>query len=115
MACQLLDSVSTVYCGPYEELSKESEAQSMEYLHQVSDRLHKDGLKVIEERLVRGRPAEIIVDIARETPHNLVAMTTHGRSSLGRWVLVSVTDRVVRHSGDPVLVVRASSGDPILS
>ncbi|HAI99536.1 MAG TPA: universal stress protein, partial [Dehalococcoidia bacterium] len=27
---------------------------------------------------------------------------------IGRWVLGSVTDRVVRHSGDPVLVIRSS-------
>jgi len=39
----------------------------------------------------------------------LVAMCTHGRSGVGRWVLGSVTDRVVRHSGDPVLVMRASA------
>ncbi|HIN36518.1 MAG TPA: hypothetical protein EYM77_02520 [Dehalococcoidia bacterium] len=33
-------------------------------------------------------------------------MTTHGHSGPGRWTLGSVTDRVVRHSGDPVLVIR---------
>jgi len=37
-----------------------------------------------------------------------VAMTTHGRSGAGRWILGSVTDRVVRESGDPVLVVRST-------
>jgi nucleotide-binding universal stress UspA family protein len=35
-------------------------------------------------------------------------MTTHGRSGIGRWLLGSVADRVVRHSRDPVLVVRAT-------
>ncbi len=85
----------------------------MEYLHQVSYLLHKDGLKDVEERLVRGRPADIIVDVARESPHNLVAMTTHGRSGIGRsgigrWVLGSVTDRVVRYAAGPVLVTRAA-------
>ena len=33
-------------------------------------------------------------------------MASHGRSGIGRWVLGSVTDRVVRHGPGPVLVVR---------
>jgi nucleotide-binding universal stress UspA family protein len=35
-------------------------------------------------------------------------MCSHGRSGVKRWVLGSVTETVVRHSDDPVLVVRAS-------
>jgi nucleotide-binding universal stress UspA family protein len=46
---------------------------------------------------------------ARETPDNFIAMCTHGRSGVRRWVLGSVTETVVRHSGDPVLVIRAAS------
>jgi len=37
----------------------------------------------------------------------LIAMCSHGRSGVKRWVLGSVTENVVRHSDDPVLVVRA--------
>ena len=36
----------------------------------------------------------------------MVVMTTHGRSGINRLVMGSVTDRVVRHSDLPVLVVR---------
>lgn len=39
----------------------------------------------------------------------MVAMTTHGRTGIERWMLGSVTDRVVRISGDPVLFIRAES------
>jgi len=31
-------------------------------------------------------------------------MSTHGRSGVGRWVMGSVADRVVRQGGEPVLV-----------
>jgi nucleotide-binding universal stress UspA family protein len=34
-------------------------------------------------------------------------MCTHARSSVNRFVMGSVTDRVVRHGGDPVLIIRA--------
>jgi nucleotide-binding universal stress UspA family protein len=33
-------------------------------------------------------------------------MTTHGRSGIGRWVVGSVTDKVVRLAGTPTLVIR---------
>jgi nucleotide-binding universal stress UspA family protein len=33
-------------------------------------------------------------------------MCTHGRSGINRWVLGSVTETVIRHSDNPVLVVR---------
>ena len=54
-----------------------------------------------------GSAAGAILDLAQETPDSLVALTTHGRSGVERWVLGSVTDRLVRHSGQPVLVIRA--------
>jgi Universal stress protein family len=38
---------------------------------------------------------------------HLIAMTTHGRSGVKHWVLGSVTEKIVRHSGDPVLVMPA--------
>ena len=55
------------------------------------------------------RIAEEIIDLAQKTSGNIVAMSTHGRSGMGRWVLGSVTDRVVCYCGDPVLVVRPKS------
>jgi nucleotide-binding universal stress UspA family protein len=35
-------------------------------------------------------------------------MSTHGRSGIERWVLGSVTEKVIHHSRDPVLVIRPS-------
>ena len=104
-----MDSISTVYTGPYEEFSRRAEAEAMEYLHQVREDLLREGLPRVEERLLHGHPAEAIIELARQTSDSLVAMTTHGRSGLGRWVLGSVTDRVVQHSGGPVLVIRPAS------
>lgn len=91
----------------YEEVSKTVDGEARDYLRQVEGRLRQEGVSSLEERLLSGHAAAAIVDIAQETPNNLVAMTTHGHSGVGRWVLGSVTDRVVRQSGDPVLVIRA--------
>jgi nucleotide-binding universal stress UspA family protein len=105
---QQIGSTATVYSGPYEVFSREVDAQAMEYLHEVRMQLHHERVRSVEESLLRGHPAATIVDLARETPGSLVAMTTHGRSGIGRWLLGSVADRVIRHSGVPALVVRSS-------
>ena len=52
-----------------------------------------------------GAPAHVIVELAQETPRAIVVMTTHGRSGFIRWILGSVTENVVRASGDLVLVI----------
>ena len=53
-----------------------------------------------------GVAADEIISLGRKTPQSLIAMCTHGQSGIKRWVLGSVTETVVRHSGDPVLVIR---------
>jgi nucleotide-binding universal stress UspA family protein len=58
--------------------------------------------------IAKGDAAAEIIDVARKSEDNLVAMCSHGRSGISRWVLGGTADRVVRHSQDPVLVIRAS-------
>jgi nucleotide-binding universal stress UspA family protein len=58
--------------------------------------------------VLRGSPAEEILEYAGANSIDLIAMSTHGRSGIGRWVFGSVTDKVL-HAGDTaVLVVRAT-------
>jgi nucleotide-binding universal stress UspA family protein len=76
-----------------------------QYLAEVQKRLTDAGLKVRSEVLV-GSPANGIVDYANRHPFNLIVMATHGRSGSTRWVMGSVTDRVVHGVSSPVLIVR---------
>ena len=76
------------------------------YLTDVENRLaidHAHG--VVAEHQQNANVAQAIIDKAAEQP-SLVVMTTHGRSGVSRIALGSVTDRVVRHSNVPVLVIR---------
>jgi nucleotide-binding universal stress UspA family protein len=77
------------------------------YLNTKVDELHQNGVEKVSSILSVGSGADEIIELARSTPDNLIAMCTHGRSGVKRWALGSVTEKVVRHSGDPVLVVRA--------
>ena len=54
-----------------------------------------------------GHPAEEILDHAAFAVIDLIAMSTHGRSGVSRWVLGSVAEKVLRASSTPLLLVRA--------
>ena len=53
-----------------------------------------------------GLAASAVADYAREVTAGLVVMSTHGRTGIGRFLLGSVTERVVRGAPCPVLTVR---------
>jgi nucleotide-binding universal stress UspA family protein len=57
---------------------------------------------------IQGDPASEIIDLARETANSLIAMSIHGRSGIGRWMLGSVAEKVIQHANDPVLLIRST-------
>ena len=84
-----------------------SDAQA--YLEQMAETIRSDGVTV--ETAVRdGDPAECIVAEADRDAGTLIAMTTHGRTGVGRWLLGSVTDKMVRGGRHPMLITRAQEG-----
>jgi nucleotide-binding universal stress UspA family protein len=92
-----------------EHLLKQMREEAQVYLDQILQRLRLEGLQRVSTLIFEGNAAEHIIEVARKTPNSLVAMCTHGRSGVARFVLGSVTDKVVHHCGHPVLVIRASS------
>ena len=95
------------YLPNYDELKNQFRAGAQSYLDSQITKLRAQGLPQVSSELREGVGAEEIICCARERPRSLIAMCTHGRSGVKRWVLGSVTEKVVRHSGDPVLVVSA--------
>ena len=98
---------SEAYLPNYEEMTQQVRAEAEAYLREKAEALKGAGLAKVSAVVVEGSGAEQIIRYAREHHEALVAMSTHGRSGVGRWVLGSVTEKVVRHSDDPVLVVHA--------
>lgn len=95
--------------GDRVRLESEHRSAAQSYLEQLMKRLGGGGASVHTD-IVEGEAAESIVDYTSKHGVDLIIMATHGRSGIGRWALGSVADRVVRHSGVPVLIVRASKG-----
>lgn len=95
-------SVGSVYYIPNVPTTLE---EMKEYLAKIEKRLKDAGLTVKSEAR-RGNPAEQIIEYAGENPFNLIVMSTHGRSGLGRWVFGSVADKVLHGASSPVFLVR---------
>ena len=97
------------YVINYEEVLAGVRDEAQEYVEKKVTELKKLGVEQVTALIKEGFPGDEIIAIGRKTPDNLIAMCSHGRSGVRRFVLGSVTEIVVRHSGDPVLVVRARS------
>ena len=92
--------------GSPEEMADEDAQTVNAYLEDVSNRMAIDHAHGVDTaHVVDDNIAQSIIDQAAAQP-SLVVMTTHGRSGVGRMVLGSVTDRVIRHSNTPALVIR---------
>ena len=103
----LIAEGSTMVSGAvYEKQEEIRRVHATAYLDNVSAKSEGKGLG-ISKVLVSGYPPERIIDYAQANAIDLIAMSTHGRSGISRWVFGSVTDKVL-HAGDtPVLTVRA--------
>ncbi|WP_256300923.1 universal stress protein [Haloarchaeobius salinus] len=66
-----------------------------------------DGSVDIQREVLRGTPAEAILGYADDHGIELLAMGTHGRTGVHRYITGSVTESVVRHARSPVLTVRS--------
>jgi len=97
-------SVQVMYTS--DELDQIKRA-TVEYLRKVGEPLAKLGA-TINMKIVTGNAADEILKAAEEIDASFVAMSTHGRSGISRWALGSVTERVLRASTRPTLVVRSS-------
>lgn len=80
--------------------------EAEEYLATVADRLKREGITDVEPVVWYGSPAYSIVEGARLYNADLIVMSTHGRSGLGRLILGSVAESVLRGTTTPILLVR---------
>lgn len=92
----------------WEKLEAKAKVEALAYLDRKVRDLKHQGLIELSSRASDREPARGIIEAAAE-PDSLIAMRTHGRSGVKRWVLGSVTEKVVRHSDRPVLVIPAKA------
>ena len=76
-----------------------------EYLAPLAAELGRRGVRA-RTQVRHGEPVDEIVACANEVDADLIAMTTHGRSGLGRWLFGSVAEAVLRQAEIPVFLMR---------
>ena len=80
------------------------------YLEGQAQRLQGEGLTV-EWDVRQGAVADEIIECARANNIDIIAISSHGRSGVRRLVFGSVSDRVIREAGIPVLVIKQPKDD----
>ena len=83
-----------------------------EYLDAVAERVRAEGFEKFTTSVWYGPAAPAIVEAAQITKADLIVMSTHGRSGLGRLLLGSVAESVLRGTRTPLLLLRPD-GAPI--
>lgn len=97
--------------GAYQAFEEAGEAA----IDAVIERAEAAGIGSVQGSIAHGTPHREIIDYVGDRDIDIVVMGTHGRTGLDRYLLGSVTEKVVRLAEVPVLTVPltadASSAD----
>jgi nucleotide-binding universal stress UspA family protein len=97
------------YGVDWERVTAGVESAVQQYLEEKRAALQTAGLEKVSIVSKLGMSADEIIEFSRNKPDALVAMCSHGRSGVKRWVLGSVAETVARHAANPVLIFRATA------
>ena len=78
------------------------------YLHGVAAGLREVGINRVKTCVWYGPAAPTIVEAAESEEASLIVMTSHGAGGLGRMILGSVVESVLRGTRRPILIVRGA-------
>lgn len=110
----LLTSIQAEHSWDDEHVTVDMDAATAEasaYLESQCERLQAGGL-IANVNINYGAEADAIIGWAAEEAADLIAMTTHGRTGLKRWILGSVAHKVLHGTSRPLLLVRAEEPGP---
>ncbi|MFC6987612.1 universal stress protein [Haloplanus sp. GCM10025708] len=95
------DSVTVVEGRTVDALAQQGETT----VEEAADALTARGVDY-DTDVVQGNPAPTIAEYAERYDYDLIVMPTHGREGLSRYIIGSVTEKVIRLSSIPVLTAR---------
>jgi nucleotide-binding universal stress UspA family protein len=87
-----------------DQLAEDETRRRREYLEKIAPSFANGQ---IDCRILKGNPESSIVEYAAQNPAAIIAMATHGRSGLNRWLLGSVAEKVLRSTSNPLLLIRS--------
>ncbi len=81
--------------------------EAKDYLARVATGFSADGIAV-STQVRQGVAGEEIIEAIEEEHIDVAMVATHGRSGIKRTIFGSVADHLIRESGKPVLVIKAT-------
>ncbi|NHN60997.1 MULTISPECIES: universal stress protein [Halorussus] len=97
------------------------EGETVDALEQQGEDVVDEAAKTLDTlgvsydtEIVQGNPAPTIVDYAERYDQDLIVMPTHGREGVSRYLIGSVSEKVVRLSSIPVLTVRMQPDEELV-
>jgi nucleotide-binding universal stress UspA family protein len=108
-----MEYLTQVMSTPTEQAPPYSPTLAMERLREAAEEklaaavrnLNQPALAV-ETAVAEGRPSDAVLAFAEQQGVDLIVLGTHGRGALGKALLGSVADNVIRLADCPVMVVR---------
>ena len=91
--------------GYTEKVLQALQEEAEDYLQQTAKSFHRKGISV-DTTMVVGYPATEILEYIEKQKTDLVIMSTHGRTGLGRCILGSVADKILHSVNIPLLLIR---------
>lgn len=97
------EQVDRIQAGNFGEMD-ELEHAAVEAVKYVTDAAEQQGVEAVQE-IRGGHPHTVIADYADEVDIDLIVIGSHGRAGVRRALLGSVTERVLRSTHRPVMVI----------
>ena len=102
-----MEAVASSYAGDPLSVKRR---ETRDYLSSIERRLADEGVNATssfhDDEPPPLTPADCILDEAERESPTLIAMSTHGKAGIGRWLLGSTTSKVFQAARCPMLVVR---------
>lgn len=92
----------------YASLAEQMRRETEQFLDEAQKLLVAGGFQV-RPKMIEGDPANAILNLAEQESVDLIVVGSHGRTGLSRFLLGSVSSRVVSHAACSVLVIKASN------
>ena len=91
--------------GVMEKMADQMMHEAEKNAKSVKDAAQKEGVDV-QAFIMTGRPADAIIETAKEKGADLIVVGSHGRTGLDRLLMGSVAERVIVLADSAVLVVK---------
>lgn len=86
------------------KIFEEEQAEAQKYVNGKMDELKKEKIEV--QAITQNGPVpDTILAVAEDSHADMIAMSTHGRTGVTRWLLGSVADKIVHHAHIPVMLI----------